>query len=348
MLNRQLKVVLGGVILLGVLPDSQAFVTSKRTNDPTQLRTPTPDQGVPGSLLRERVTNFLSSQSNNYLDGSSGYVRSVLLGDRNFLKNQFVSYTNEQTRQYFKSLLPNADVSIGINHDENVEGSIVFLKPLNNHKTENVLRGWQGSLFIEDQRYTVNNGYVYRQLSADETRIWGANIFFDVEFPYGHQRMSIGGEYKSSYLDLIANHYVPITGWKEGRNGLKERAMEGSSLNLQTPIPYVPRLRFDLGYANWKTKDISSDFNGYTYSLIGQVTPHVTMTLSQRSMNDSKDTVALKVTYSLNAINENKRFNSFISNVAYPEKTVKHRMLEKVARENVIRKQTSGLIIVTK
>ena len=60
----------------------------------------------------------------------------------------------------------------------------------------------QSSLLHKPRRSTLNLGLGKRQLSADETAMFGVNAFLDYAPKYGHQRASVVAEIRSSALEL--------------------------------------------------------------------------------------------------------------------------------------------------
>ena len=77
----------------------------------------------------------------------------------------------------------------------------------------NGLTFFQGSFFTHEVEIenTLNLGLGKRILSNDESVMFGLNAFYDHELDYDHQRASIGGEIKSSILELSTNHYFAIS-----------------------------------------------------------------------------------------------------------------------------------------
>ena len=116
---------------------------------------------------------------------------------KNKFMNNFNSYLNDSLGQLF----PTAEVSLSSGTLNEVTGSILVVKPLSDlNDNENILFT-QGSLFLSDNsRETLNLGIGKRKLLNDDTLLIGANLFYDHELDYDHQRASVGLEAISSCL----------------------------------------------------------------------------------------------------------------------------------------------------
>jgi hypothetical protein len=299
--------------------------------------------------LGGQVNRLISDQIDSVRPGLGRLYQALVSREKNFIEKEILNLAGEKSAQGLKSIFPSAQVNIGYNLDKNLEASVIGLQPLSNWKQDsNILHGWQSSLVVTDRRYTINNGYVYRRISEDRKFIYGLNSFIDLEFPYNHRRLSAGAEIKSTPLDLNFQHYIPLTSWIDGRNGIRETALRGSTFDVTSPIPYLPRLKFNVKYSRWHALEGSSNFAGMTYSLAGQITPNLTLSMSRRKIDGLEDGTAIFLSYSWTAGGSRKSQLPFISSTAYIERDMNDRMLEIVQRENTIRKQYSGLVVVTR
>ena len=118
--------------------------------------------------------------------------------------NNFSSYLNNTLSEMF----PTAEVSLSSGSTNEVTGSILVVKPLSDiNDNENILFT-QGSLFLSDNsRETLNLGIGKRKLLNNDTLLIGANLFYDHELDYDHQRASVGIEAISSVGSLRLNQY---------------------------------------------------------------------------------------------------------------------------------------------
>ena len=69
----------------------------------------------------------------------------------------------------------------------------------------------------------------------------------------GHQRFVIGLDYAGSWGTGWFNHYTATTGWRPGRSGFQERALEGAELGLRlTPTTTIG---LETALTRWEDKD---------------------------------------------------------------------------------------------
>ena len=113
----------------------------------------------------------------------------------------------------------------------------------------------------------MNLGFGKRILSADESFIYGLNLFYDHELDYDHQRTSVGGEIKSSILELNTNHYFAISNEKTGKNNVKEEVADGYDLEVGAHIPYMPTAKIYTKLFEYEIPG-ASDYEGLELSLI--------------------------------------------------------------------------------
>ena len=127
---------------------------------------------------------------------------------KNKFMNNFNSYLNDSLGQLF----PTAEVSLSSGTTNEVTGSILVVKPLSDmNDNENILFT-QGSLFLSDNsRETLNLGIGKRKLLNNDTLLIGANLFYDHELDYDHQRASVGIEAISSVGSLRPVSYTHLT-----------------------------------------------------------------------------------------------------------------------------------------
>ena len=246
------------------------------------------------------------------------------------IKNKFVSSFESFLNENFE----NTDFTIKSIENNKPEIGILTLKPLID--TDNGLTFFQGSFFTHDgDRETLNLGFGKRILSNDESFLFGLNGFYDHELDYDHQRASIGGEIKSSILELSTNHYFGISGEQTGKNNIKEEVADGYDLEFGAHVPYVPTAKM---YAKIFEYDIpgGSDFEGVEYSSnIGIPNTGMNFEVGYKDYgnNSYEDQWFFGLTFSLNKMNPNK---NFVSDQAFERVSMKDKKYEKVRRENII------------
>jgi hypothetical protein len=264
-------------------------------------------------------------------------------------RNEISKQANEQTDKALKSFFTTVKTNISLNEYDKLEGSVIGFKPMlpYDEKSDNIY-GWQTSVVVTDDRYTWNNGLVYREItsSLDYPLIYGANLFYDIEFPYRHQRASLGLELKSSFFDSNINHYEPITKNIEGRDGLQERAVKGTTVDASVPFPYMPGVKAKAEYFNWSGYDGVSSSIGMTYSLIAKITENLLLTVSQKRERGQDKNFVYNISYVFNDKSAKDIDTPIFSSEAFTNTDLRPRMVEIVERENTIKKQISGSKIV--
>jgi len=266
-------------------------------------------------------------------------------------RDEINKQANEQTDKALKSFFTTVKTSISLNEYDKVEGSVIGFKPMLPYdEKSDTIYGWQTSVAVTDDRYTWNNGLVYRGItsSLDYPLIYGANLFYDIEFPYRHQRASLGLELKSSFIDSNINHYEPITKSLEGRNGIQESVMRGTTVDASVPIPYMPRLKAKAEYFNWSGNDGGSNSIGTTYSLIGKITENLLFTLSQKRERGQEKVFIYNISYIFNDKSIKDIDTPIFTSEAFTKTDIRPRMVEIVERENIIKKQFGGLTVKTR
>ena len=212
---------------------------------------------------------------------------------------------------------------------------ILTFKPLND--TDDGLTFFQGSFFTHDggDRNTLNLGLGKRIFNDDESVMFGLNSFYDYEIDYDHQRASIGGEIKSSILELSTNYYFAVSNEVTGKNNIKEEVADGYDLEIGAHVPYMPTAKM---YAKIFEYDIpgGSDFEGVEYSSnIGIPNSGMNFEVGYKDYgnNGYDDQWFFNLTFSLSKMNPN---TSFVSDKAFERVSMKDKKYEKVRRENLI------------
>ena len=252
--------------------------------------------------------------------------------DNSNLKNSFYSSIESLLDGNFKD----TDFSIKSREGNKPEIGILTFNPLVNE--DNNLTFFQGSFFTHDgDRETLNLGLGKRNLSNDESTIFGINLFYDHELDYDHQRMSLGTEIKSSILKLNTNNYFAISDQKKGKNNIDEEVADGYDLEIGAHVPYIPSATI---YAKLFEFEIpgGNDYEGVEFSSKIEV-PNSGLNLeigfTDFGNSSYEDQWFVNLSFSLNNINSNK---SFISDEVYNKISMKNKMYEKVRRENIILK----------
>jgi len=257
-------------------------------------------------------------------------IFSTSSADTSKLKDNFFSSIENFLDGNFKD----TDFSIKSKEGNKPEIGILTFKPLND--TDNGLTFFQGSFFTHDgDRETLNLGFGKRILSDDESFLFGLNAFYDHELDYDHQRASIGGEIKSSILELNTNHYFAISNEVTGKNSVKETVADGYDLEIGAHIPYIPSAKFYTKLFEYEIPG-GSDFEGLEYSSrigIPNTGINIETGFIDYGNNGYEDQWFFKLTYNLSKMNADK---SFISDEAFERVSMKDKKYDKVRRENII------------
>ena len=196
----------------------------------------------------------------------------------------------------------------------------------------------------DEIRDTFNIGAGYRYMTPDERHILGANMFYDHEMPYHHQRMSLGVEYLNSLIGLRANRYFRLSGYKDRDDGFQERALGGWDVELSGRPPQIPQLELFLRGFQWEREatefvnPTGEDITGHEVRAEYTPFPALTLEAGLRNETDQDDLEALLAA----------RFNYRLGADPAPQlrptqsftlQSIADRRFEKVRRENLIRKQ---------
>lgn len=259
------------------------------------------------------------------------FVFNVSNADTSKIKDNFFS----SIESFLDGNFDDTDFSIKSTEGLKPQIGILTFKPLND--TDQGLTFFQGSFFTHDggDRNTLNLGLGKRILSNDESVMFGLNAFYDHEIDYDHQRASIGGEIKSSILELSTNHYFAISNEVTGKNNIKEEVADGYDLEFGAHVPYIPTAKM---YAKIFEYDIpgGSDYEGVEYSSnIGIPNSGMNFEVGYKDYgnNGYEDQWFFNLTFSLNKMNPN---TSLVSDKAFERVSMKDKKYEKVRRENII------------
>ena len=200
----------------------------------------------------------------------------------------------------------------------------------------------------DDDRQTFNTGFIFRNLSLDNKWIRGVNIFYDHEFPYNHQRASVGLEIKSSAIEFNSNYYQELSGNKTVASNT-ERAMDGVDAEFGIQVPYMPSSKlFFQGY-EWDGVDYDVK-KGNKISL--RVRPSSALEIEigaedNDRLSDYKGTA--KITFT-KTIGDTPKRNSglYISDTAFEFQDMSGEVYEKVRRQNRVVKTVTGTVTVAR
>ena len=261
---------------------------------------------------------------------------------------------SEKLSNFLDELIPGegvTDVSIQVHEEDNPDIEILTNRSLD--KTDDSNRFIQMSLHTQEtnnkNRLITNLGYGYRELTDDNSLMYGANAFIDIESE-GHMRASLGLEAKGKILDLNANFYEAISG-KENIDGMDEEVLSGYQFNLTTQMPYMPWSTLNIQNYYFENIKASNDTEGNKISLEMNLTPTLQFDISQDFSDttgvDDETDFKLSLRYPPTENKPNLQ-DGFISNVAFEEANMKDKLVQKVRRDNNLTVEIQGAVILTK
>lgn len=270
----------------------------------------------------------------------------------NGLKSVVAGELDRVTESAIKKFLVNNDgvteVSIQGMTGYSPTYNLLLLRPVteSQDKTQNTFI--QTSLFYEENRTTLNLGYGYRRLVYDKKLLTGINLFYDHEFPYDHQRVSIGGEIRTTIGEINVNYYKGISDWKKNKEGLDEKALGGYDAELAIALPYIPTAHARVKTFKWIGVEGGADLQGQTYSLTGIILPGLSIeagrTYYDKQLSESN---FVKVSYNIPLGSVKKASKPVILDEPYKLGNMEDKRFEKVRRENKIIKQVGKDIAIT-
>jgi hypothetical protein len=246
------------------------------------------------------------------------------------IKDKFFSSIEE----YFNSNFEDTEFSFKSKEGNKPEIGIQTFKPLIDN--DDGLTFFQGSFFTHDgDRETLNLGYGKRFFNSDKSFLYGLNTFYDHEIDYNHQRASVGGEIKSSILELNTNHYFAISNERTGKNSIKEEVADGYDLELGAHIPYIPSAKIFAKIFEYEIPG-GSDFEGMEYSTKIEIpNSGVNIEVGFKDYGNISYDDQWFVNFTFNSSRKNNRTN-FISEEAFERVSMDEKKYDKVRRENLI------------
>ncbi len=156
---------------------------------------------------------------------------------------------NEALQKWFNQF-GSAKVQLNLDEKLSLKGSqLDVLLPLTD--SPDLLTFTQlGGRYIDD-RVTLNFGLGQRHFFAQQ--MLGYNLFVDHDASYSHTRIGVGAEYGRDFINLAANGYVGVSGWKNSPDLDKydEKVANGFDLRSEAYLPTLPQLGGKLIYEQY-------------------------------------------------------------------------------------------------
>ena len=234
--------------------------------------------------------------------------------------------------------------------NDNINFSILGVRSIEKSDSSNFFT--QFSLRNEEKnssgRLTGNLGFGLRELSEDQSFMYGANFFIDGDLLEGHKRLGLGLETKSSLVDLSTNYYQGLTRMKTV-DGIEEKVLSGWDYNLTTQVPYHPWINLNLEGYKWKAEKATIDSKGMVYGSEFYINPVVQFNFSlDKSSNEGvEDIYKAEVLFTYPPRKNIRTMQDGKSNVAFEKDNMQAKLTEKVRRNNNLAVEIQGAVIVT-
>ncbi|MBT3566138.1 MAG: hypothetical protein HN492_01495 [Porticoccus sp.] len=313
------------------------------TSSPFSLL-PAGKQILAGGGPPDLTLNDLKSLKGMATQTSSLSAESLKSDALNALNNKGAEISKSYLEKYF----PTVELELDMMNGSNPTSSILIVAPLSDPSDSINTFFTQDSIYYSDNRTTVNLGVGYRRLMLDKKLMLGINAFYDHEFPYNHQRTSLGFEARTTVGEINANVYNSLTDWRDGRDGLDERGLDGRDIEIGMPLPYMNWAHIFAKAFTWDSelsgvKDISGtslSIRAIPPGLRGVEIEFGRVNYGNTSSNAEKDANFFKISVNLTELFKTPADAApLISKYAYQLDDMEAKRYEKVRRENKIFKQ---------
>ena len=307
------------------------------------------------SFMKTPINKVSKVLLSSILTMSLGFSLTVHADDSEQIKSSLMSRMTGATGSFISSgigaiLSPNFDtVEVSTNLKEGDSSvDIGVLKAFGDNPNSFLFN--QINLNRFDKRTTLNLGFGYRRLNADETWMTGVNAFYDHEFPDDHKRNGVGFEVVSSVLESRVNIYNGTTGYIKDKSGTDSKALDGRDMGFKVALPYLPGMKFGMNAFAWKGVDGMKDKKGRKYTLGGNLSDNLSLEYIRTDYKDAAtkdtDSIALNYTWNFGQANNTKPKLFEFSSSAYELTKLGDERYNLVQRENRIIKKKTGVLTV--
>lgn len=275
---------------------------------------------------------------NSLLNGGISGLQSNLTNQGTAL---IASEVNKSGKSFLDQYFAYSEFSVGLGAPTKPTFGALVVAPLSSREDVTNTFFNQTSIFSNDGRTTINLGLGYRRLAADNKALLGINVFYDQEFPYNHQRTSIGVEARTTAIELNANRYLGVSDWRTVRDGGEERALGGYDIELGMALPYTPWAKVYGRKFTWYALDGVDNLRGADITFRAQVPilPGLAIEAGHREYQSYTGTNFVRVSYNLLASTKS-RSQQIFTETAWTLKNMEEHRFDKVRRENLIVKQS--------
>jgi hypothetical protein len=200
-----------------------------------------------------------------------------------------------------------------------------------------------------DKRFIGNLGFGYRFLNSDQSMMFGANTFYDMDLEEKHKRVGLGFEGKASMIDLNYNLYQKATNVKV-ISGTNEQVLSGQEYNVSSQLPYMPWTIFNFQGYRMENELASQDVKGNIYSLEMALNPSLQFDIEKdvSSVDGQEDEWNYRLTFTYPPRNnKTSLLDGVVSQEAFVKKNMKDSLKGKVRRNNNLAVEIQGAITFT-
>jgi len=273
----------------------------------------------------------------------SVYANDIINSSKQTLGNYIVGTISDNTPDFIKYF----DMEYTFSADSEDTFSITTLSSI--FDDDEGLMFNQTSIYRSNNNTTVNMGLGYRSLLNDDKMILGANVFYDRELEATHQRVGVGVEMLTSIFDLRSNLYEAFSDRKLVANNDTEKALDGWDVRLDYHLPSSMVDGYDVtfftSYYDWSESGGSFSVDGYKIGFSSKLYKNLYIEAGLDDDTSNTDfylvmNYAFKFFDNENSVSRNENKSGF------EFESIKHRLYEKVLRENRIIKVVKGAVKV--
>ena len=204
-------------------------------------------EGTVSTIADCAANRALSSMLGDTMHSAESHGQA-LIGDHFHIDNRLAVSTGDGgLRGDLDAVFPIRSFSSSAPEGET--GQVLFMQSGVTRWTDN--RGFR--------RNDIRQGMVFRfaSLNRPESGVFGIWAFTQKNVERGHERFVTGLDYAGRWGTGSLNYFIPSTGWRPGRSGYEERALEGMELGLR--IDASDTITLDAATGRWESADGSGD-----------------------------------------------------------------------------------------
>ena len=307
-------------------------------------------------IMKINSSNLSKTLLSSMLTISLGFSLNATADDSEQIKSSLMSRMTSSASSFVSTgigalLSPNFDtVEVNTNLKEGDSTvNIGVLKAFGDNPNSFLFN--QINLNRHDKRTTLNLGFGYRRLNADETWLTGVNAFYDHEFPNDHKRNGFGFEVVSSVLESRVNSYNGTTGYIKDKSGIDSKVLDGRDMSFKVALPYLPGMMLGMNAIEWKGIDGLKDQKMRKYSLGGNLSDNLSLSYVRTDYKDASkndtDSISLNYTWAFGQEKHVRPSLFTLADKAYEFKKLGAERYDLVKRENNIVKKKSGTLTIS-